>query len=276
MGEAKRRQSATKRFIAEYPECFFCGGQHPSATREHMPPTALFDNSYRPNDLVMPACDECNRTTSTADLTASMVSRWDYFSGAQSNVDHGKLAAQVRRQAPELIEEWTTITDLHEKEQAREHLRSYGVPVPLDAGVVTIGPLTIRQLNLFAHKATLALYFHHFRRPLLTTGVAAGYWRTKEDFAPIGIPKFLLDILPSYGTLRQGRWSEHETFEYRHAINAKDGIFGCFARLRRGLFITGFAVADRATIPVDDNEVDWVSPALPRVLLENARFQRKL
>jgi hypothetical protein len=205
-----------------------------------------------------------------------MVSRWDYFSGTQSNIDHHKLAAQVRRQAPELIEEWMTITGAHDEEQAREHLRSYGVPVPPDAGVVTIGPLTIRQLNFFAHKATLALYFHHFRRPLLTTGVAAGYWRTKEDFAPTGIPQFLLEILPSYGTLRQGKWSEHETFEYRHALNEKDGIFGCFGRLRRGLFITGFAVAERATIPADDNEVDWVTPALPRVLLENPRFQRKL
>jgi hypothetical protein len=174
------------------------------------------------------------------------------------------------------MKEWMTITAPHEAEQAREHLRSYGVSVPLDAGVVTIGPLTIRQLNLFAHKATLALYFHHFHSALPTRGLVAGYWRTKEDFAPTGIPQFLLDILPSYGTLRQGKWSEHETFEYRHALNEKDGIFGCFARLRRGLFITGFAVTDRATIPADDNEVEWVSPSLPRLLLEDPRFQRKL
>lgn len=251
MGKAKRRRSATQRFIAEYPDCFFCGGRHRSATREHMPPTSLFDNSHRPNDLVMPACDECNRTTSTADLTVSLVSRWDYFTGTQSNRDHGKLAAQVCRQAPELIEEWMAIIDPREKEQARDHLRSYGVSVPVDAGVVTIGPLTIRQLDLFAHKTTLALYFHHFHNPLPTKGVVAGYWRTKEDFAPTGIPQFLLNILPSYGTLRQGKWSEHETFEHRHALNEKDGIFGCFARFRRGLFVTGFAVADRARIPAE-------------------------
>jgi hypothetical protein len=240
-----------------------------------MPPMSLFDNSHRPNDLVMPACDECNRTTSTADLTASTVSRWDYFGGAQANRDHARLTVQVRRQAPELIEEWLKITSPSAKEHARRHLRSYGVPVPVDAGVVTIGPLTISQLNLFAHKATLALYFNHFRRPLPATGVAAGLWRTKEDFAPTGIPQFLLDILPSYGTLRQGKWSEHETFEYRHALNEKDGIFGCFAKLRRGLFITGFAVTDRAVMPADD-KIDWVSPALPRVLLENPRFQQKI
>jgi hypothetical protein len=274
VGEARRRQSATQRFIAEYPDFFFCGGQNRSATREHMPPTSLFDNAHRPNGLVMPACDECNRSTSTADLTASMVSRWDYFSDDQSNLDHRKLAARVRKQAPELIEEWMQLTEPLEKEQAREHLRSYGVSVPADAGVVMVGPLTIRQLNLFAHKATLALYFHHFQRPLPIRGVIAGYWRTKEDFAPTGVPRFLLEILPSYGTLRQGKWSEHKTFEYRHALNETDGIFGCFARFRRGLFVTGFAIADRAVIPA--NEVEWVSPALPKVLLGTPRFQRKL
>jgi hypothetical protein len=40
------------------------------------------------------------------------------------------------------------------------------VPVPHDAGVAAIGLLTIRQLNLFAHKAVLALHFEHVRQPL--------------------------------------------------------------------------------------------------------------
>jgi hypothetical protein len=34
--------------------------------------------------------------------------------------------------------------------------RTYEMSVPHDAGVAPIGPLTIRQLNLFAHKAMLA------------------------------------------------------------------------------------------------------------------------
>jgi hypothetical protein len=42
--------------------------------------------------------------------------------------------------------------------------------------MVSIGSLTIRQLNLFAHKAVLALYFEHFRQPLANTGA----------FSPLG------------------------------------------------------------------------------------------
>jgi hypothetical protein len=41
---------------------------------------------------------------------------------------------------------------------------------------------------IFAHKAVLALYFEHFRHPLPITGGVSAFWKTKEDFAPEGIP----------------------------------------------------------------------------------------
>jgi len=275
MGEAKRKRSATQAFIEKYPDCFFCGGRRPSSTREHMPPKSLFDDSHRPDKLIMPACSQCNRATSTADLTASIISRWDYFSSDQSDYDHRRLVAQVRIQAPELIDEWTKIGHPLERERAREHLRNYGVAVPRDAGVATIGPITISQLNLFSHKAVLALHFEHSRKPLPVTGVISAYWKTKEDFLPTGIPEQLLDLLPGYGTLVQGRWEERETFEYRHASNDGQGIFGCFARLRRGLFVVGFTVLDPAVLPPDDDG-NWVNPADPLDVLKSERFHKKL
>src|SRR6476660_3209283 len=120
MGEAKRKQSATQAFISKYPDCFFCGGRRLSTTREHMPPKSLFDNSHRPDKLVMPACAECNRGTSTADLTVAIVSRWHHVPRSQENIDHKKLIAQVHRQDPDLWGEWKKLNaDPREKEQAR-------------------------------------------------------------------------------------------------------------------------------------------------------------
>jgi hypothetical protein len=272
MGEATRKRSATQKFIQQFPECCFCGGLRPATTRDHMPPRSLFDQSYRPDRLVMPACDVCNAATSTADLTVAMVSRWRYDSGPQERLDHSKLAARMRRQAPELVAEWTKL-DRTEAEKARLHLINSGVPVPQDAGIATIGPLTIRQLNLFAHKAVLALYFEHLRRPLSDAGRLSAYWRTKEDFAGEGIPKIFFDMLPGYGTLVQGRWNEQETFEYRHAINIEQGLFGCLARFRRGFFVFGFAASDATVLPPDD--VDWVKPSDLLSLLASPRFQKK-
>jgi hypothetical protein len=277
MGESKRKRSATAAFIEKYPDCYFCGGQRRAVTREHMPPKSLFDNSHRPDKLVMPACDACNRGTSTADLTASIVSRWNYYSTVQEDHDHSKLIAQVRRQAPDLIKEWTELAfaDPDEKERARQHLRKYGMHVQHDAAVISIGPVTIRLLNLFSHKAVLALHFEHFKQPLPTTGRVCAYWKTKEDFANGGVPPRLLEILPEYGTLIQGKWNEHETFEYRYASNNEHGLFGCMAKLRRGLFVAGFTVTDASVIPPDD-DVEWIIPNDPAVLTEEARLLQKL
>ena len=72
-GEVRAKKTATEKLIREYPECCFCAGTRRATTREHMPPKSLFDGSRRPDKLVMPSCDDCNRNTSTADLTASLV-----------------------------------------------------------------------------------------------------------------------------------------------------------------------------------------------------------
>jgi hypothetical protein len=268
LGEAKRRLSTTARFIAEHPLCCLCGGERAADTREHMPPKSLFDSSLRPNRLVMPACSSCNRGTSTSDLTASLVSRWDYSVSSQSNIDHAKLARQVRIQAPELLAEWTNATGVRKK-QARRHLERHGIAVPLDASIVTIGPKTVRQLNIFAHKVVLALYFEHFRTHLTNDGRIAAYWRTKEDYAA-GVPRGLLDLMPQYGTLIQGTWNTADIFEYRYDTGA-GGLLGFIARFRSGLFITGFVVESFEKVP-DNMGDDWIVPK--QLLGENPQFDR--
>jgi hypothetical protein len=271
MGEAKLKKTATQRLLAQYPDCCFCGGTRPATTREHMPPKALFDSSHRPDKLVMPACGDCNRGTSTADLVASVVSRWAYNAAAQENEDHRRLVAQVRRQAPELAAEWTKPID---RAKARQHLENYGVHVPHDAGLVTIGPLTITQLNLFAHKVVLGLYFEHFRRFLPNNGRLCAYWRSKEDFAQAGIPPVLLEMMKRYGTLEQGKWNAREIFEYRFEINEADGLFACLARLRSALFICGFVAGDVEQV-TEDEENGWIKPSDLLEMLHDPSFQKR-
>ena len=274
MGEASRKRSTTQKFIERFPICCFCGGLRPATTREHMPPKSLFDNSHRPDKLVMPACDECNRDTSTADLVVGLLSRWNYNSSTQERADHTRLSNQVCRQAPKLLEEWTTLrTDASKRAEARQHLIEQRIPVPHDAGLATVGPLTVRQLNLFAHKVILALYFEHFHRALTDAGRFCAFWRSKEDFIPKGIPPILFEMFSKNATLAQGRWNERETFEYQHEVNADEGLFGCLARFRWGFFVFGFAVAEAAVLPPGD--VDWIKPSELLPLLGNPRFAKK-
>jgi len=271
MGEAKRKRSATQRLIEAFPDCCFCGGIRRAVTREHMPPKALFDRSHRPDKLIMPACDECNRGTSASDLIASILSRWGYDFASQDHADHRRLVAQARIQVPGLIDEWTQPIN---KLRARRHLERHGVPVPQDAAFATIGPLTIRQLNLFSYKVVLGLYFECLRTILPNAGRVAAFWRSKEDFAKEGIPPELLDLMKRHGTLEQGRWNTSEIFEYRYEVNQSDGLFACLARLRNGLFVSGFAARDAAMI-AHDTDGGWIEPSHLLGILTNPAFERR-
>jgi hypothetical protein len=272
MGQAKANQkaglSATKKLLEQYPICCFCGGGTNAATREHMPPKALFDDSHRPDKLVMPACDSCNRGTSTADLVASILARWQLVLTEQEKKDHARLAAGVRSSNPELIAEWTTLDEATRLKAKLEH------NAPADSGVVAIGPLTIRQLNLFSHKVVLGLYFDHFREALPDAGRICAYWRSKEDIRKGGLPPILFEMMNRYGTLEQGKWNTHEIFEYRFEVNENDGLFACLARLRGALFVTGFAVKDAQAI-VADEAADWIAPSGLLGILTDPTFEKR-
>ena len=283
MGEAKLKHSATKKFITQYPKCCFCAGSRDSATREHMPPKALFDRSHRPDKLVMPACDECNGGTSTADLVAAIVSRWNYNSGETEREDHHRLINRARKHHPEIVSEWRSNTDLLSRIKAVAHLEKHGVSVPPDAGLVSIGPLTIQQLNLFAHKVVLALFFEQFKTPLTDAGRFCAFWRRKEDFAKEGVPRELLEMMHHYGTLEQGRWTAKEEFEYRFNFNEGEGIYMCLARFRGGLFTAGFAASDASVLKNESDpaaakdvaSANWIKPTELLGIGNDERYKKR-
>ncbi len=274
MGEGKQKKSATAKLISQFPICALCS-QRPSITRDHIPPKAIFDNSHRPDQLVVPACDVCNRGTSTADLIASIMSRWNVDSHQQEQHDHSRLVPRLRKQCPEVIKEWTR-PGFIERKKARQHLEKQGVTVPLGAGLASIGPITIRHLNLFAYKMALGLYFEHVRMPLPNSGVVTAIWRTKEDFAKSGVPKDVLEMLPGYATLRQGQWNTSTDFEYRFSLNKKDGLFGCLARFRTALYVTGFAAEHVDILQNEHRSDDWIRPIDLLKILEEDKFKRRL
>lgn len=269
MGEAKRKLTATKKLIEEFPNCCLCGGIRPSKTRDHIPAKTLFDNKYRPDDLVVPACEKCNNQSSTADLVVSIISRWGENYKSPSSVDSRRLIGRLRKQEPEIIEEW--LESRNDQNSAREHLQSQGVIFPADSHFVTIGPQTTRLLNLSAYKMTLALYFAKIGHGLPAKGLLSAYWRTKEDTQIGAIPSDLLDLLPKHGLLEQGKWDSRKDFEYRFDVNIQEGILGFVARLRRGLYLAGFAISDGSLIPKEEQN-DWISPSKVSTILNDPAF----
>jgi hypothetical protein len=275
MGEAKLKRGGTKEFVEIYPWCCFCGGTRPATTREHMPPRALFDGPHRQNDLVMPSCKECNSQTSTADAVVSILSRWKTSETTEvENKDHKRLAKGLRRSHPEIVDEWTGM-NLRERLKAKRDYIKDGISIGGDDRFIRIGPHTIRQLNLFAHKAALGLYFDHFRKPLPNSGRFCAYWRTKDDALRGGIPTSLLEMMNRYGTLEQGTWRASETFEYRYDLDTDEGLFAFVARARGAFYVTGFAVEDAALIQGDEDKEGWIAPSALLGMMDDPRFETR-
>lgn len=237
-----------------------------------MPPKCLFDTDFRPNEMILPACKQCNRGTATADLLAAIVSRWGDDSDSAIR-RHNELGAQLQVQAPEIADELTSQFGPALDRQGRLHLLQHGVPMPLDASIVTVGPKAIRQLNLFAHKSTLAFYFCHFGRPLAPPGTYWTQWRTKEDYWK-GVPRILLDMLPRHGTLVQGHRTTLEDFEFQFGSNDAEGIFAYIARFRSGLFVTGFAISDGRQLPTDEAS-QWTCAGDLLSLVPTPQFEQR-
>jgi hypothetical protein len=83
----------------------------------------------------------------------------------------------------------------------------------------------------------------------------------------------LLEMMQHYGTLEQGKWNASEAFEYRFNLNEGDGLFMCLARLRGGLFITGFAASDAAMLGEDQS--DWIQPSSLLSMLDDPKFEKR-
>jgi len=165
-----------------------------------------------------------------ADAVVSILSRWKTSDMTEAEKeDHKRLAEGLKRSHPDIINEWTGMSLLERLKAKRDYMKD-GIDIPGDARLLRIGPQTIRQLNLFAHKAALGLYFDLVRKLLPNTGRFCAYWRTKEDALRGGIPVQLLEMMNLYGTLEQGKWRTSETFEYRYELNSDERLFAFVAR----------------------------------------------
>lgn len=75
VGEARIKRLTHAQILERNPKCIYCGGKHKATSIEHMPPRVMFRGKLRPNELVFPTCEECNKRTSHADLVASFLGR---------------------------------------------------------------------------------------------------------------------------------------------------------------------------------------------------------
>ncbi|ODA68150.1 hypothetical protein A7A08_01321 [Methyloligella halotolerans] len=267
MGQAKQKATATQKMIRAHPQCSLCGGIRATKTREHFPPTNFFDQFHRPEQFVVPACDNCNRGTGVADLLAGIMARIGFGEPtAQELDDNKKLMRKLRSLRPDFYAKMLSIGPV-EKIKNLSRYRRLGLDIPDDCGMFAITGEMFQYLNLFAHKAVLCHYFHAAGRILGPEGGVLSFLRPKELVALGAIPPELLNILGPTNILSQGS-RRFEVYEYREDFNETDGVYGVACRFRTGFQLFGLAAEDLSTLD-EETRVGFVSPSnLPSILTD--------
>ena len=233
MGEAKRKVRSQADLIASEPPCIYCKNR--PETVEHMPPITMFRKRARPRGLEFASCALCNQGTRGADAVASFFSRLhlDYGSGDWQSKEADTLKPILARYAPGVLQEFTE----HGKEL---HLRIRGVIRPMVG--IRANPLLSANLTVFASKWGMASYREHVGQALPTNGAVYSRWYLNAGPAQQEYDA-AMNMMPTFGTLRQGQFQVHDQFAYRFNSDERT-ITATFAKFHQGLYILTIATAE--------------------------------
>lgn len=190
MGERKARRDS---FFRSHPFCCFCGGEVTATTEDHWPPRMIFEDRQWPEGFVFPACEPCNRTSSSAEALIALL-----IHGAAQNEDrttYRKVVASIRQNHPGLVEGLLP----NSASDVRRILRTKGLSKPEG---ITLRELPIIKLDVdrwqplfdvFAAKAMMAFHYQCFRMPLSKRGRIWYALHTNVDLAAGQFPSDIFD-----------------------------------------------------------------------------------
>lgn len=234
--------------------CVYCGGSEVGNTVDHMPPTSIFRDRLRPNQLIFPSCDRCRQGTRDFDCIASWLSRVYCFSddrtAKRESEEFLKLGMAIKKHYPAVIE----CIDLDSKHE-QEHRRS-GHALPDGAGVVHIGgPIVDRALSLFTARAGFALHWLRLGRIVPKAGLVMPFWYTNINKIAGDIPSQLLECFPGFETLKQGIKDVEDQFGYASQVLDDDGMSLHILAFRFSFLCVAFVFED-------SNGIEWTPSAI--------------
>lgn len=206
-----------QKFISEHPHCCFCGGLAPTTEEDHVPSRQFFHERRRPNQLVVPSCSTCNRSTAPSEQVVAVLARatrsWTSV-GLDDQRTEKMISAGLGQNAPEVLEEWSQVSA-----RQRRRWKALKYRTGLDCFPLNAGPLTHRHVQTFAAKLACALYYHETQKILSSNGGVAVIASTTEQLAKgNGIPSELRAQLGPNKTLAQGK--EHVGHQFKWAGNS--------------------------------------------------------
>jgi hypothetical protein len=233
MGEAKTRSRSGAQILKAAKRCVYCSSTL-ADTLEHMPPRGMFKDKDRPSGWEFACCERCNQGTKGADALAQFVAKIEVINDSDWKLASAKkLVGAIETNAAGVMNEIFGRGNFSDALLRRNGLLHRSKIGRAD------GPLTKRQLNLFASKLAMATFHSFTGRPLELDGLIVTEWylnggMTSELFQAI------VSIMPSFGQLSQGKKVSGEQFWLRYNTDNK-GIVAAFLTFHGSLHVSVIA-----------------------------------
>lgn len=265
LGEAKARKRAYDELLTKSPFCIFCGGNTRAVTIDHIPAKVMFDGKQRPKGLEFSACEICNNGAKHADLVAAWVGR--FYPDPNTNEQKEeipKLLKAINNNIPGLLQEM-------KMGRGAEKLAMRKLPIKIDGGLLHVGPLLQKYMQVFSLKLGLALHHEVSGKILPETGGIAVRWFSNYEKFTGDFPDQLANFLGPSKTLVAGKKHVSDQFQYAWEIaeNKEFGIY--FASFRMSFAVFGAVALDPKVIapPAGEDGLKVYSPIDVKTLIQS-------
>jgi hypothetical protein len=214
-----------------------------------MPPRSFFDGKRRPNELIFPACRDCNRGSSDLDQIVAFLGRFYTDPKPEFQHEFREYLAVIRQLYPEIYVAFNAIA-------------------PVTVGGETFHPFyfnvphVVRSLELFGAKLGLALHWRELGRVIPPGGGVAVRIFTNADALRGRIPDVVAQIFRKPRTLEQGRFNVAEQFAFQTHSDENSAVTLHFAWFRKSFALLVVAAESRAEL-FDGEAEDRVSFSTP-------------
>lgn len=260
MGEAKNHRKSHQNTLDAAKRCVYCTATT-NLEKEHMPPTALFENKDRPPGWVFACCKRCNQGTRGTDAVVQFFSRIEPVSQEKWKLATNlRVIGAIKKYAPGVMDEL-----FGETRWASTLFNKNGL---LYRSKVTRanGPAMKWHLNLFAAKAAMAAFHEFTGRPIRMDGLIYTEW-----FLNAGMSQethdVMISVMPGCAQLKQGKKTSGKQFNVKYNTNGTD-IVAALLSFHESFHITIIATDNpELSQPLSETFADMPRDARPTIQL---------
>lgn len=255
MGEAKNRK---RRFLADNPNCCFCGGGEPATTIDHVPPRTCFPDRIGPEGFEFPACASCQNASRLDELALGFFVRLiDHDEANYRESQSDTSLAGLKNNLPHLLPRF----DLPGPAKRRAY-KDFGVEKPggvfsSDLPIVGLPEEAHEPLLRYARKMACALFYREMGRAAPLDYSVWATWSQVQNRAQMERWRKFGEMTPLITKGGRTNLDLGNRFAYRCNKRTSPDMFAAIAQFGQGMVIAMAVVNPESRSRMDHHE--WVS-----------------